>query len=258
MPRKTKKSSTPGPGPSPARKRRTAPRPAPRPARRPARRPVADIRRRARFVLRELGKLHPKVRTALRYSNSLELLVATILSAQCTDVRVNLVTRALFRRYKTAEEYADAPTRELERAIYSTGFFRQKARAIRKAGRELIRRFDGKVPRTMKDLVSLHGVGRKTANVILDQAFGRAEGIAVDTHVSRLSRRLGLTAEKNPERIERDLMSIVPRKAWGRFSLLLIEHGRAVCGARRPDCAACTIAAECPAASVDVNSRRKR
>lgn len=199
-------------------------------------------------ILRILGKLYPEPSTALVHRDPLQLLISTILSAQCTDERVNLVTPTLFRKYRTAADFARAPQRELEGMIRSTGFFRMKARAIRESCRGISERFGGKVPETMEGLTSLRGVGRKTANVVLGSGFGRNEGVVVDTHVGRLSRRLGLTKENDPVKVERDLMRVIPRKEWTSFSHQLIYHGRKVCKARKPLCAACDLAPFCPSA----------
>jgi endonuclease III len=176
------------------------------------------------------------------------LLIATILSAQCTDKQVNLVTPGLFRRYRTPADYAVAPLAELEQAIRRLGFFRHKARHIRACGRALVERHGGEVPRTMSELIELDGVGRKTANVVLGNAFGLNEGVVVDTHVVRLSRRLGLTRHESPERVELDLMELVPRQQWTQFSHWLIWHGRRRCAARKPDCAGCEVRELCPSA----------
>jgi endonuclease-3 len=197
-------------------------------------------------IIDGLRRAHPDAHCELDHSNPLELLVATILSAQCTDKRVNLVTPALFRKYPTAAAYAAAPLPDLEEAVRTTGFFRNKARNIQACCRALVERHGGDVPQTMEDLVRLDGVGRKTANVVLGNAFGRNEGVVVDTHVGRLSQRLGLTRESSPEAIERDLMALVPREHWTMFSHWLIWHGRRRCGARRPDCGGCEIRALCP------------
>ncbi|MBL7221593.1 MAG: endonuclease III [Phycisphaerae bacterium] len=205
------------------------------------------IRRVARLIAR-LKKAYPDAGCALRHGDPLRLLVATILSAQCTDKRVNLVTKTLFKKYKTPRDYASAPRNTLENEIRSTGFYRNKARNIRGACAKIISDFDGKVPRTMAQLLTLPGVARKTANCVLGNAFGLAEGVVVDTHVIRLSGRLGLTKHKEPVKIERDLVAIVPPEEWILFSHLLIFHGRAVCGARKPDCDNCPIAALCPSA----------
>ncbi len=200
---------------------------------------------RVRRIIDALGREFPDARVSLDWRNPLELLVAVILSAQCTDERVNLVTPSLFRRFPAAAAYARADLGELEEAVRSTGFFRNKARNIRDCCRELVSRFDGRVPRTMDELVTLPGVGRKTANVVLGNAFG-VPGVVVDTHVGRLSRRLGLTANEDPFKAERDLMAVVPESEWTRFSLLLIGHGRRHCMARLPACRTCPISALCP------------
>lgn len=197
-----------------------------------------------------LEAAYPDAHCALDHRSPLELLVATILSAQCTDARVNQVTPALFRRYPTAADYARAPLAELEEAIRSTGFFRSKARSLQGLGAALVERHGGRVPETMAELVRLPGVGRKTANVVLGNAFGRDEGIVVDTHVGRISRRLGLTREEDPEKVERDLMKLVPRENWTLWAHLLIAHGRAVCRAPRPRCAECPVAELCPSREV--------
>jgi endonuclease-3 len=182
----------------------------------------------------------------LNYSTPLELLVATILSAQCTDKRVNMVTAELFKKYRTARDYAEAPLADLEQAIKTAGFFRNKAKNIQACCRKLVEKHGGEVPHTMHELTDLDGVGRKTANVVLGNAFGINEGVVVDTHVGRLCERLGLTKQKAPEKIEQDLMIMVPREQWTLFSHWLIWHGRRRCDARRPDCAACEIRALCP------------
>lgn len=201
---------------------------------------------RAAEILRRLEPEYGHLTTGLAFSNSLELLVATILSAQCTDERVNLVTPTLFARYRTAEEHATADLEELEHIIHSCGFYRNKARNIRAAAQVLVERFGGEVPATMAELITLPGVARKTANVVLAHAFDRHEGIAVDTHVARLAGRLGLTREREPEKIEADLMRLVPRPHWGQVSDALIWHGRRVCAARSPRCAECLLADLCP------------
>ena len=207
-------------------------------------------RKRTARIVRILRKRYPGARTALNYTNPLELLVATILSAQCTDERVNIVTRGLFARYRTAADYARAPQAALEKVIKSAGFFRNKARSIRGACGMIAEEFGGEVPEGMEDLLKLPGVARKTANVVLGSAFGRNEGIAVDTHVMRLAGRLKLTPHKNNQgdRIEKDLMGLVERKDWTLFAHLLILHGRQTCTARKPDCPACEISKLCPSA----------
>jgi len=201
---------------------------------------------RCRSILRRLRTAYPEVRCALRHDNPLQLLVATILSAQCTDARVNLVTPALFKRYRTAVDFATAPSAELESLIRSTGFFRNKARSIRNCCQGIAAKHGGKVPDTLAELIQLDGIGRKTANVVLGVAYGKAEGIVVDTHVMRLSRRLGLTRQTTPERIEQALIKVVPKRDWIDFSHLLIWHGRKRCTARRPDCILCEVADLCP------------
>ena len=202
-----------------------------------------------------LGQAYPHARCSLDFSSPLELLVATILSAQCTDARVNIVTRSLFAKYPTARAYADASQEELEQDIQSTGFFRNKTRSIRAMARALIDHHDGQVPKTMHELVNLAGVGRKTANVILGNAFGINAGVTVDTHVTRLSNRLGLT--KHPVdavKIEQDLMAIVPQDQWTVWSHWLIFHGRAVCQARSPRCESCLLRPLCPTGIRSIDS----
>ena len=201
---------------------------------------------RCRTILHRLRAAYPDVHCALRHENPLQLLIATILSAQCTDARVNLVTPALFKRYREAADFAAAAPAELESLIRSTGFFRNKARSIRNCCQSIAEKHGGKVPDTLNQLVSLDGIGRKTANVVLGVAYGKTEGIVVDTHVMRLSRRLELTRQTTPEKIEQALMKVVPRKDWIDFSHLLIWHGRKRCNARRPDCIHCEIADLCP------------
>ena len=205
-----------------------------------------ELRARARRIIRGLHRLYPDADCALHHEGALELLVATILSAQCTDERVNQVTPALFRRYPAAADYAGASLEELEDMILPTGFFRNKSKSLRNLGRALVERHDGEVPSRMEQLVELPGVGRKTANVLLGTWFG-VPGITVDTHVQRLcNRRLELTRETDPVKIELDLQGVLPRKAWTFTSHALIWHGRRVCKARKPDCAACGIRDHCP------------
>lgn len=201
---------------------------------------------RVKKLITILRKTYPEARVELIYSNPLELLVATILSAQCTDKRVNLVTAQLFKKYRTAADYAQADLAELEQDIKSTGFYRSKARALQACCRALLQRYNGEVPRSMEELTSLPGVGRKTANVVLGNAFGINAGIVVDTHVARLAQRLGLTTDTDPEKIEQALMALVPRKLWTDFANWLIWHGRRRCTARKPDCPNCELAAICP------------
>ncbi|MCC6418795.1 MAG: endonuclease III [Gemmataceae bacterium] len=202
-------------------------------------------RSRARSIVRKLARLYPDAHCALNHQTPLQLLVATILSAQCTDARVNQITPALFARYPDARAFAEADPRELESYVQSTGFFRNKAKNIIACCRALVERHGGAVPATMEELVPLAGVGRKTANVILGNAFA-VPGITVDTHVGRLSRRLGLTVHTDPVKVERDLMELIPKKDWTTFSHRLIFHGRQVCHARRPACASCGLAKLCP------------
>ncbi len=199
-------------------------------------------------IIELLEKEYPDAKTALNYTNPLELLVATVLSAQCTDKRVNAVTKSLFRKYKTAEDYANADLEELEEAVRPTGFYRNKARNIKKICRLLVEKFNSQVPKTMNELLELPGVARKTANIVLSNAYGVIEGVAVDTHVRRLSMRLGLTENKNPDKIERDLMEIVPQAHWKRITDLLIFHGRIICMARKPKCSLCVLNKICPSA----------
>ena len=200
-------------------------------------------------IIRTLKRQYPAARCALDHRSPLELLVATILSAQCTDARVNMVTQDLFARYRTADDYANADPAELEDIIRSTGFFRNKTKSILGMAQALVERHDGKVPATMDELTALPGVGRKTANVVLGNAFGIDEGVVVDTHVTRISNRLKLTNKKDPVKIEQDLMKIVPRKEWTMFSHLLIHHGRDLCPARTPKCEICAVRALCPSAA---------
>lgn len=197
-------------------------------------------------ILTALRRAYPDSQCALDHQTPLQLLVATILSAQCTDVRVNLVTPALFARYRTAADFAASPPGELEALIRPTGFFRNKAKSIRACCRVIAEKHAGRVPDTMAELVALAGIGRKTASVVLGVAYGKAEGIVVDTHVTRLSRRLGFTRHTNPVKIERALMKIVPRADWIDFSHLLIWHGRRRCAARKPDCQRCELCDWCP------------
>jgi endonuclease III len=207
-------------------------------------------RERVKQLLEIWPEVYPGAHTELDYKNPLELLVATILSAQCTDKRVNMVTPILFKRYRTAKDYARAAPAELENIIKPTGFFRNKAKSIRAAASAIVAKFGGKVPSSMEELRELPGVGRKTANVVLGNAFGKNEGIVVDTHVVRLTQRLGLTKQKDPEKIERDLMKLVPREHWTNWSHWLIWHGRRRCFARRPDCSQCEIFRLCPSGKI--------
>ena len=212
----------------------------------------SKVKKRARTeeILERLEEEYPQACCALDHQTPLQLLVATILSAQCTDKRVNMVTPALFERFPDAASYAEADMAELEEMIRTTGFYRNKARSLRGLGQALQSDYEGEVPATMNELSSLPGVGRKTANVVLGNAFGIDEGIVVDTHVGRLSNRLGLTEQKNPEKIEADLMSLVPQEDWTLWAHLLIFHGRQVCKARRPVCTDCVLVDLCPSAEI--------
>ena len=207
-------------------------------------------RERAKRLIKTWPQVYPNAHCELNFRNPLELLVATILSAQSTDKRVNMVTPALFKKYRTAKDYADAPQAELENAIKSTGFYRNKAKSIRDAMRAIVEKHGGKVPETMEELCALPGVGRKTANVVLGNAFHKNEGIVVDTHVIRLSQRLGLTKHKDPVKIELDLMKLVPREHWTDWSHWLIWHGRRRCFARKPDCGQCEVFGLCPTGKI--------
>jgi len=214
-----------------------------------ARRRVGPKRARIVPIIERLEADHPDAKIALRYRNELELLVSVMLSAQTTDVNVNRVTERLFEKYKRPEDYLAVPPEELERDIYATGFYRQKARALRATMAMLLEQFDGRVPRKLDDLVRLPGVARKTANVVAAE-LGDPQGIVVDTHVRRLSQRLGLTRQEDPVKIERDLQRLVPREDWGLFPHLLISHGRRVCIARAPRCEGCVVNDLCPSSRV--------
>lgn len=205
---------------------------------------------RTKRILTILKTEFPDAKCSLNYENPLQLLIATILSAQCTDERVNMVTRELFKKYRSAADFADAPIEEIEEMIKSTGFYRNKAKSLKGCCEALMEKHDGVVPDTMEELTPLAGVGRKTANVVLGNAFGKEEGVVVDTHVRRISNLLRLTRKDDPVKIEQDLVKIVPREDWTLFSHLLIRHGRKTCVARRPDCVNCSIADLCPSASV--------
>ncbi len=208
--------------------------------------PMENLMKHAGKIVALLKKEYPDAACSLNFRTPHQLLVATILSAQCTDERVNIVTRSLFKKYKRPLDYVTAPIAELEAAIRSTGFFRNKAKSLKESAKVIVDKHKGKVPESIVELVKLPGVGRKTATVIMGTAFGKAEGITVDTHVIRLSQRLGLTAEKNPEKIEKDLMALIPKDDWIMFSHLLIDHGRSVCGARSPECTKCRLSRICP------------
>ncbi|HEY4612690.1 MAG TPA: endonuclease III [Bacteroidota bacterium] len=215
----------------------------------PARTETPEQRKtRTATIIRSLRKTYPQSKSGLRYSNPLQLLIGTILSAQCTDKQVNVVTKTLFKKYRSVEDYARAQQAELELDIHSTGFYKNKAKNIIACAKMLLALYGGKVPKTMEELIVLPGVGRKTANCVLGGAFGINEGVVVDTHVERLSQRLGLTREETPEKIEQDLMQLVPQKDWYDFSNMLIGHGRSVCNARKPNCPACSLRKFCPSA----------
>ncbi len=207
---------------------------------------IKDPKRRSLWVLKALKQTYPTAHCELNYRSPFELLIATILSAQCTDKRVNLVTEGLFKKYKNPADYVQAPIKELEESVRSTGFYRNKARNIQGAAKAITEKFKGKVPETMEELVGLPGVGRKTANVVLGNAFGKSEGVVVDTHVTRISRLLGFTRNTDAVKIERDLVKLIPKKDWTLVSHLLIWHGRRLCVARRPDCGHCILKTECP------------
>jgi len=211
------------------------------------RRGLGPRRERIRPIIERLARAHADAAIALRFETDVELLISVMLSAQTTDVNVNRVTEQLFRKYRRPEDYLAVPADELERDIYATGFYRQKTRSIRGSMRVLLEEFDGRVPRRLDELLRLPGVARKTANVVAAE-LGHAQGIVVDTHVRRLSQRLGLTRNDDPVKIERDLQRVVPRTDWGRFPHLLIWHGRRICDARQPRCADCVIFDLCPAA----------
>ena len=201
-----------------------------------------------RVIVRRLEKIYPTIKTSLKHRNPFELLVATILSAQCTDERVNIVTKKLFKHYKTPAAFASVNLRTLEGIIRPTGYYHSKARHIKEASKMIVEKFGSKVPDTMEELLELPGVVRKTANIVLSVAYGRYVGIAVDTHVKRLTKRLGLTKNDNPDKIEKGLIAITPGDLWARVTMLLILHGRNVCHARNPDCARCSLNDICPSA----------
>jgi len=206
----------------------------------------APIEERAPEVIRRLEAAYPDAKVALNFSNPLECLVATILSAQCTDEKVNEVTATLFKKYRTAEDYLAVPEDELKADIKPTGFFNQKAASIRAACQRIVEVYGGEVPGTMEDLLTLRGVARKTANIVLGNSFGIVEGVAVDTHVKRLANRIGFSNESDPVKIEQDLMRLIPREKWFSFTYVLIDHGRAICHAKKPRCTECPIEPLCP------------
>jgi endonuclease-3 len=207
---------------------------------------MMDKKEKVLEIIKRLEKRYPDVKTALNFNTPLDLLVATILSAQTTDVNVNRVTEKLFKKYKTAKDYADIPIEELQDDIKSINFYKNKANYIKNLAEELLKKFNGEVPKTMQELVTLPGVGRKTANIVLWNAYGINEGVAVDTHVKRISKLLGLTENTDPEKIEQDLMKITPREQWGKISHLLIMLGREICKAKSPDCQKCPLNDICP------------
>ena len=209
---------------------------------------IGDLKKHTSIIIRRLRKAYPDAHCALNHTSAFELLVATILSAQCTDARVNIVTADLFRKYRGPEDYLKVSQKELEKDIHSTGFFRNKAKNIQAACKRIIEEYHGEVPRKMEEILTLGGVARKTANVVLGNAFGIASGVVVDTHVSRLSQRLGLTTNTTPEKIERDLAEIVPKRTWVLFPHLMIWHGRQICIARKPKCGECVLNDICPSA----------
>ncbi|MBS1797313.1 MAG: endonuclease III [Acidobacteria bacterium] len=215
---------------------------------------IPDKTDRTAEIVRRLRKEYPDAHCALNHTNAFELLVATILSAQCTDDRVNIVTAELFRKYRTPQDYLDAAPEELAFDIKSINFFNNKAKNIRATAEKIVADFGGEVPRTMDELLTLNGVARKTANVVLGNAFGIASGVVVDTHVARLSQRLGLTDEKTPEKIEQVLSALVPKKNWVMFPHWMITHGRAVCNARKPRCSGCVLANICPRIGVEASA----
>lgn len=210
---------------------------------------MKDTPKRIAEIITILRQAYPRSRTALRFESPLQILVATILSAQCTDEKVNQITPALFCKYPTPSDFASAEPKVLEQEIRPTGFFRNKTKSIIGASKKIVEDFGGKVPDNMEDLISLPGVARKTANIVLSSSFRKAEGIAVDTHVRRLSQRLGLSKERDPDKIERDLMEIVPKEDWLDFNYMLVNHGRAVCPSRKPRCPECQLKHLCPSAS---------
>lgn len=205
-----------------------------------------DEKKRIRGIISLMEKEYPTKKSSLKYKNPLEMLVSTILSAQCTDARVNIVTKKLFKDFKKASDYADADIKVLEKYVKSTGFYKNKARNIKKTGKILVEEFQGRVPKDMENMLKLAGVGRKTANVVLNHAHGKVEGIAVDTHVKRISFRLGLTESKNPIIIERDLMKALPKKDWKHFNVMGVDHGRALCKSQKPLCSKCPLNKVCP------------
>lgn len=216
---------------------------------------ISDKKKRTAEIIQRLKKAYPDAHCALNHTNPFELLIATILSAQCTDVQVNIVTANLFRKYRGPRDFINVSQEELEHDIRSIGFFRSKAKNIQAASKRLLEVYGGEVPRTMEEVITLAGAGRKTANVVLGNAFGIASGVVVDTHVSRLSQRLGITKQKTPEKIEIDLAGLVPKNDWVMFSHWLIFHGRQICKARKPLCTQCVLADICPSYKLFVNDK---
>lgn len=211
---------------------------------------IADKKKRTNEIIKRLKKAYPDAHCALNHTNAFELLVATILSAQCPDERVNIVTATLFRKYRTPQDYLNVSQEELAQDIKSINFFNNKTKSIQGTAQKLVENFGGEVPQTMEELLTLNGVARKTANVVLGNAFGIASGVVVDTHVSRLSQRLGITTETTPEKIEKDLSELVPKKDWVMFPHWLISHGRSICNARKPKCEECVLREICPSFQV--------
>lgn len=211
---------------------------------------MKNISDRANEIIARLHKEYPRARTALKFTNAMQMLASTILSAQCTDERVNKVTEGLFKKYRTARDFAKANLKTFENEIRSTGFYRNKSKNIINSARIIVEKFKGRVPDSMEELLTLPGVARKTANVVLHNAYGKVEGIVVDTHVRRLSLRLGLTDFDDPEKIEKDLMKLLPRAKWGAISYLLIDHGRKICQARKPNHAECVLRDICPSRDI--------
>lgn len=211
---------------------------------------TSPIEERAPILLARLAEAYPDAHVALNFTNPLECLIATILSAQCTDERVNIVTKSLFVKYRTPQDYLAVPEEELREDIRSTGFFNQKARSIRGTCVRLVEAYDGQVPDTMEDLITLPGVARKTANIVMGNAYGKVVGIAVDTHVRRLANRLGFSEQSDADKIEQDLMRLIPEADWFDASYRIIDHGRAICQAKKPNCSACTLSDLCPASQV--------
>ena len=219
---------------------------------------MKSARERIGEIIPILAATYPASRTALQFADPLQILVATILAAKCTDERVNKVTPALFAKYPTAEAFAAARRIALENEIRSTGFFRNKAKSIIGAARKIVGDYGGRVPDTMAELLTLPGVARKTANIVLSSGYGKAEGIAVDTHVRRISQRLGLSRQTDPEKIERDLLALVPREHWLDFNYMLVNHGRAICQARQPKCPECPLLTLCPSAKALIAAAKKK